>query len=139
MKISESPVKTLNPGKKRVWRLYDLQEKAIADLVALAEEEPAQEQAICLHHPFDHTKSRTLSISQLSKIEPLLEDILVDGKLVYDFPSLQEIRKKREKDMQNIYPGVKRLVIPHSYHVSLSQNLWDLKHTLVLHATNEDQ
>jgi len=139
MKISESPVKTLNPGKKSVWRLYDLHEKAIADLVALAEEEPAQQEAICLHHPFDHTKSRTLLVSELSSIEPLHEDILVDGKLVYDFPSLQEIRAIREKDMADLYPGVKRLVMPHNYHVSLSQKLWDLKHTLVLKATHEDQ
>jgi len=139
MKISESPVKTLNPGKKRVWRLYDLREKAIADLVALDEEEPAKEQAICLHHPFDHNKSRTLAISQLSKITPLLEDIVVDGQLVYDFPSLQQIRDTREKDMQDLYPGVKRLVMPHNYHVSLSQNLWDLKHTLSLQVINDDQ
>ncbi|HAF62024.1 MAG TPA: nicotinate phosphoribosyltransferase [Anaerolineaceae bacterium] len=138
MKISESPVKTLNPGKKRVWRLYDLREKAIADLIALDEEEPQQADAICLHHPFDHTKSRTLYHSQLSKIEPLLEDIILDGKIVYDLPSLEEIRKTREKDMQDLYPGVKRLVIPHNYHVSLSQKLWDLKHTLILKNTNGD-
>lgn len=138
IKISDSPVKTLNPGKKRVWRLYDLREKAIADLIALDEEEPQQAEAICLHHPFDHTKSRTLNHSQLSKIEPLLEDIIVDGKIVYTLPSLEQIRKTREKDMQCLYPGVKRLVIPHDYHVSLSQKLWDLKHTLILKNTNGD-
>ncbi|HOJ01937.1 MAG TPA: hypothetical protein PLL88_09990, partial [Anaerolineaceae bacterium] len=82
---------------------------------------------------------RTLLVSELSSIEPLHEDILVDGKLVYDFPSLQEIRSIREKDMADLYPGVKRLVMPHNYHVSLSQKLWDLKHTLVLKATHEDQ
>jgi len=138
IKISDSPVKTLNPGKKRVWRLYDLREKAIADLIALDEEEPQQAEAICLHHPFDHTKSRTLNHSQLSKIEPLLEDIIVDGKIVYTLPSLEQIRNTREKDMQCLYPGVKRLVIPHDYHVSLSQKLWDLKHTLILKNTNGD-
>lgn len=139
MKISESPVKTLNPGKKRVWRLYDQREKAIADLVALDEEEPAQQESICLHHPFDHTKSRTLTASELSKIEPLLEDMLIDGKLVYELPTLQQIRETREKDMANLYPGVKRLVMPHNYHVSLSQKLWDLKHTLMLQTANGDQ
>jgi len=138
MKISESPVKTLNPGKKRVWRFYDLREKAIADLIALDEEEPQKEDSICLHHPFDHTKSRTLYTVQLSKIEPLLEDILVDGELVYDLPSLEEIRSTREKDLQDLYPGVKRLVMPHNYHVSLSQKLWDLKHTLILQTANGD-
>ena len=131
MKISESPIKTLNPGKKRVWRLYDLREKAIADMVALDDEEPEKEQEIHLHHPFDPTKSRTLSASQLSKVEPLLEDILIDGKLVYDLPSLQEIRAKRVKDLDDLYPGVKRLVMPHTYHVSLSQKSWELKQSLI--------
>ena len=138
IKISDSPVKTLNPGKKRVWRLYDLREKAIADLIALDEEDPRQDDAISLHHPFDHTKSRILYRSQLSRIEPLLEDIIVDGKIVYNLPSLEQIRKTREMDLQCLYPGVKRLVIPHDYHVSLSQKLWDLKHTLILKNTNGD-
>ena len=138
MKISESPVKTLNPGKKRVWRLYDLREKAIADLIALDEEEPRNADAICLHHPFDHTKSRTLYKEQLSKIEPLLQDIMIDGKIVYDLPSLEEIRHTREHDLQDFYPGVKRLVMPHNYHVSLSQKLWDLKHTLILQTVQGD-
>lgn len=136
MKISESPVKTLNPGKKRVWRLYDLREKAIADLIALDEEEPQKAEEILLRHPFDHTKSRTLKRSELSRVEPLLEDIILDGEIVYDLPSLDEIRAKRESDLQKLYPGVKRLVIPHNYHVSLSQKLWDLKHTLILQATH---
>jgi len=139
MKISESPIKTLNPGKKRVWRLYDLREKAIADMVALDEEEPQKAEEIHLHHPFDQTKSRILPASQLSRVEPLLEDILVEGKLVYDLPTLQEIRKRREKDMQDLYPGVKRLVMPHTYHVSLSQKLWDLKHDLIIRTKNGDR
>ena len=138
MKISESPVKTLNPGKKRVWRLYDLREKAIADMIALDEEEPQKQDAIHLRHPFDHTKSRTLYRNQLSRIEPLLEDILLDGKLVYALPTLEEIRHTREQDLQNLYPGVKRLVIPHNYHISLSQKLWDLKHSLIQKTTNGD-
>jgi hypothetical protein len=60
-------------------------------------ETDAQQESICLHHPFDHTKSRTLTASELSKIEPLLEDMLIDGKLVYELPTLQQIRETREK------------------------------------------
>ena len=33
--------------------------------------------------------------------------------------------------MARLDPGVRRLVNPHIYHVSLSQRLWDLKQTLI--------
>ena len=38
IKLSESKAKTLNPGDKRVWRVYDGRGKATADLIALATE-----------------------------------------------------------------------------------------------------
>jgi nicotinate phosphoribosyltransferase len=34
-------------------------------------------------------------------------------------------------------PGVRRLVTPHIYHVSLSQKLWDLKQELIREAKGE--
>jgi nicotinate phosphoribosyltransferase len=41
IKISETAAKTITPGEKRVWRLYDGRGKATADLLALHDEEPA--------------------------------------------------------------------------------------------------
>jgi nicotinate phosphoribosyltransferase len=41
------------------------------------------------------------------------------------------IRAKRQEDMQHIYPGVKRIMNPHHYHVSLTEKLWALKQDLV--------
>src|SRR5690606_13160457 len=35
IKISESPAKTPNPGRKKLWRLYDQRGKATADLQTL--------------------------------------------------------------------------------------------------------
>ena len=54
-----------------------------------------------------------------------------DGKVVYDLPSLEMIRAKRQEDMECIYPGVKRIMNPHHYHVSLTGKLWALKQDLV--------
>ena len=72
----------------------------------------------------------------VSKVEPLLYDIIVDGKLVYDFPSIDELRRLREKDIESLDSGVKRLILPHPYHVSLSQKLWELKQELIKSVTN---
>jgi nicotinate phosphoribosyltransferase len=131
MKISESPEKTLNPGNKSTWRIYDPTGKAISDLISLAEENPADLDALELHHPTDPTKSRTLNRNQISKVESLNQEILKDGKVIYQFPSIEEIRKIRQKDTDRLYPGVKRLINPHIYHVSLSQKLWELKQNLM--------
>ena len=41
------------------------------------------------------------------------------------------MRQRREADMNRLDPGVSRLMNPHIYHVSLTQQLWDLKHNLI--------
>ncbi|MFN3308864.1 MAG: hypothetical protein ACK44E_06595, partial [Anaerolineales bacterium] len=43
----------------------------------------------------------------------------------------EEIRAKREKDVERLDPGVRRMMYPHIYHVSLSQKLWNLKQELI--------
>lgn len=131
LKISESLEKIPNPGDKNIWRLYNTTGKATADLICLSNEDPLKMDQIYLHHPTDHTKKRILAKEQVSRIEPLLADVLIDGKLVYDFPSIGELRKKREEDIDCLDPGVKRLIYPHKYHVSLSKNLWELKQNLI--------
>jgi nicotinate phosphoribosyltransferase len=131
MKISESSEKTLNPGNKSTWRIYDQSGKAISDLIGLFEEKPDELEMIELHHPTDQTKFRTLNRDQISDVESLNAEILKDGKVIYQFPSIEEIRKIRQKDTERLHPGVKRLINPHIYHVSLSQKLWDLKLNLM--------
>jgi len=142
IKISENPEKTLNPGHKLTWRLYDMRQKAIADVLSCDDEDLCQMETIQLHHPTDHTKKRSLACSELSHIEPLLVDIMQDGKIIYDLPTLDQIRDVRKQDMEKLYPGVKRIMNPHEYHVSLSRKLWNLKQDLVhdfINGTAEDK
>jgi nicotinate phosphoribosyltransferase len=131
IKISESPEKTPNPAPKQAWRLYDRRGKATADLLSLSDEDPRTLERITLRHPSDHTKRRTLARTDLSEIEPLLVEVLREGKLVYDLPSIADMRSWRQADVDRLDPGVRRLVNPHVYHVSLSQRLWDLKQDLI--------
>jgi len=131
IKLSESREKTHNPGSKRVWRIYDKRGKATADLLTLGEMNPAVMDEITLHHPLDHTKYRVLKREEISKAELLLEKILDKGKLVYKFPSIEELRSQRIGDMDCLDLGIKRIVNPHIYHVSLSEELWNLKQGLI--------
>ena len=138
IKLSETPSKVSNPGSKRVWRIYDRRQKATADLVALEDEDPTTWREFVMHHPVDHTKVRREPASQIAHIEPLHKEVLRAGQLVYDLPSLDEIRQQRIQDIEALDPGIRRLVNPHIYHVSLSQQLWDLKEGLIAAARAEN-
>lgn len=131
IKISENPDKTPNPGHKLVWRLYDQRGHATADLLSLDDEDPHQMEQIDLRHVSDHTKHRTLQQTEITEIESLLVDVWNEGKLVYNLPSLEAIRERREQDMERLDAGVKRIMNPHIYHVSLTQRLWERKQQLI--------
>jgi len=130
-KISESPNKIINPGKKNVWRIYDTSGKAVVDMLALEKEKPEESDELVLHHPTKTNIKRVIGKNNISRIESLLVDILKDGKLVYNLPTIDHMREVRKNDMDALYPGVKRIVMPHDYHISLSEKLWLLKQDLV--------
>ncbi|MCC6190485.1 MAG: nicotinate phosphoribosyltransferase [Anaerolineales bacterium] len=131
IKVSETPEKTLNPGHKGVWRLYDQRGRATTDLLTLQAEDPRQMDPLVLHHPVAPTRFRSLRQAEVSAAEPLLQDVLVEGRLAVDQPSLEAMRALREADLNRLDPGVKRLMNPHIYHVSLSEKLWRQKQALI--------
>lgn len=131
IKISESADKTPNPGHKQAWRVYDARGRATADLLSAEDEDPRAGGPLVLHHPSDHTKSRTLERDDISQIEPLLIEVLRDGKLVYELPTIEQMRARRAEDVARLDPGVKRLINPHIYHVSLTEALWRVKQDLI--------
>jgi nicotinate phosphoribosyltransferase len=135
IKISETPAKVLNPGDKHVWRVYDRRGRATADLLSLDEEDPREMEQIVLHHPTEKLTYRILHQDKISEIEPLMVEVLKEGKLVYDLPSVEEMRQRRQADLARLDPGVRRIMNPHIYHVSLTERLWDLKQALIESAT----
>jgi nicotinate phosphoribosyltransferase len=134
IKISESPSKTPTPGAKRAWRIYDHRDKATADLLTLEHEHIDPTAPLVLRHPGDHTKMRTLQPGQIHRVEPLHEEIMRQGQIVADLPPLEALRRRRYDDVEALDPGVRRLVNPHIYHVSLSEALWTLKQELIAEA-----
>jgi nicotinate phosphoribosyltransferase len=138
IKISESPGKTPNAGVKDAWRIYDRRGLAVADLIGLAGEDPGAAGAITLRHPIDPSRYRTLERSEISLLEPLLADVITGGRPVAPLPSVEEARARRRHDLEKLDEGVKRLVNPHRYHVSLTERLWDLKRDLIRAATGRD-
>ncbi|HLE05435.1 MAG TPA: nicotinate phosphoribosyltransferase [Anaerolineales bacterium] len=131
IKISETPEKTPNPGHKRVWRLYDRRGRAIADLLGLEDEDPRELDPLVTHHPTQFGAERSFRHDEISQIEPLLMEVFREGRRVSEPPSLDDMRALRASDLDRLYPGVRRLMKPHVYHVSLTKKLWDYKQELI--------
>jgi nicotinate phosphoribosyltransferase len=127
IKLSDTPAKMVNPGRKRVRRLYDQRGLANVDLMSLVDEDI--EYPLHLHHHHESGIARILDQSRISEVE----DLLVEAELEPpdDDPAvITAARARRVADLERLDAGVKRLVNPHVYHVSVTRALADLKATL---------
>ena len=131
LKISESHNKTPNPGHKLVWRIYDERGKATADLLTMEDERPGAQEQIILHHPSQSSKFREMPRESVTEVESLLVEILRNGELAAELPPIESLRQRRDADVERLDPGVRRLMNPHIYHVSLSERLWEKKQELI--------
>ncbi len=129
IKVSENAEKITNPSFKKLFRLYSNETgKAEADLITLHDETIDQTQPLEIFDP-DHTwKRRTFTDFTARE---LLVPIFKDGALVYDLPPLNTIRNYCADELASMWKEVLRFENPHNYYVDLSQNLWDLKHSLI--------
>jgi nicotinate phosphoribosyltransferase len=139
IKIAESPEKTPTPGHKQAWRIYDRRGLATADLMSLDDEDPRQMEQIVAHHPAEHSRYRTLTQANISAVEPLLVEVLREGAQVYESPPLAELRARRDADLERLDAGVRRLINPHIYHVSLTERLWALKQQVIAEAHGQSR
>lgn len=139
IKISETPAKTPNPGDKDVVRLYDNRGRSTADVMVDKGTDLRNQSLVELRHPILSHSRRILPGSEISRVEPLLEDIVVEGTRVAAKPDLEEMSRRRTDDIDRLDPGVRRLVNPHRYHVSLTPELWDLKQKLVAQARTQNR
>ncbi|MCB2155711.1 nicotinate phosphoribosyltransferase [bacterium] len=131
IKLSETPAKTLNPGYKKIWRLYDKRDKATADLLAFHDEDPNVMEPLVLRHPVEYDTKRVIPKAELDEIEPLHVEVLREGRRVYQTPPLGDIRERRDADLERLDLGVKRFINPYTYHVSLSEKLMAEKQRLI--------
>jgi nicotinate phosphoribosyltransferase len=137
IKISESLEKIINPGHKHAWRIYDPRGMAETDLLSLAEEDVHKQDPLIMHHPTEHATYRSIPQNETSEIEALHVEVMEEGQPVYEKPSLEEMRENRSRDLERLDPGVRRIMNPHIYHVSLTEKLWDLKQDLIRDLNNQ--
>jgi len=128
IKISENPTKITNPGYKKIKRIYDTNSKALADLIMLEHEEIDNQKSLTIFDPIDTWKKMTIDEYTL---KDLLVPVFLGGEKVYESPSLLEIQRYAQKDLDTLWEEYKRLKNPHVYKVDLSLDLYNLKTELL--------
>ena len=100
--------------------------------MTLQDEEPTP--PLTLHHPNLPGVLRVLEASRISRVEEIAVPIRRPGTSGERFGGIEGARKRRDADLEVLDPGVRRLVNPHVYHVSLSARLWELKQEMITEA-----
>ncbi len=129
IKISENVGKITTPHFKKVYRLRDRDTgRAEADLICLYDETIDDTKDLEIFDPNNTWKRKRMTNFTATE---LLVPIFKSGELVYDLPTLDEIRAHCEKEKEGMWEEVRRFTNPHDYYIDLSQKLWDIKQELL--------
>lgn len=130
IKLSDNRVKITNPGFKTVYRIYDIDGMAQADLIALRGEVFDESKPLTIFHPVDTWKKMTFEPGSY-KIRELVTTVMEDGELVNALPTLAEISEYAKREKESFWDEYKRLDRPQYYKVDLSDGLYELKKNMI--------
>jgi nicotinate phosphoribosyltransferase len=135
IKISENTEKITNPGKKTLWRIYNKETGyGFCDVLTLSDEEIHDGEPFTVVDPAKPWKDLVLTDFRAERLQKLIFD---KGELVYEKPSLEEIREHVNYQLSNtVWPEEQRLENPHIHYVDLSVKLYHLKERLLENGKN---
>ena len=129
IKISENVGKITTPHYKKLYRFFGRDTgKAIADYLCVYDETVDDSHDMEIFDPDATWKRKNVYNFEAKELQV---PIFQQGKLVYDCPTLEEIRTYCLEQVDKLWDEVKRFDNPHSYYVDLSQKLWDVKYGLL--------
>ena len=117
------------PCLRKVWRIYDNDtRKAMADYVAVYDEEVDEHEELTLFDPNQTWKQRTY---KNCTVKCLTTPIYQQGRLVYDRPTVEAIRASCATQVENLWEEMRRFEYPHRYYVDYSHKLWECRQQLL--------
>ena len=129
IKISENVEKITNPHFKKLYRFYAKDTgKAIADYLTVYDEIVDDNKDIEIFDPEATWKTKRVYNYTAKELQV---PIFKNGELVYQLPSLEEIRIYCAQQVDTLWDEIKRFDNPQTYYVDLSQKLWDVKYSLL--------
>ncbi|MCH5268740.1 MAG: nicotinate phosphoribosyltransferase [Lachnospiraceae bacterium] len=129
IKISENIEKITNPGWKQVYRVYDKEHKAIADLIAGKDEKLASGEDVEYIDPSKPWKRR---VFQDCTFVPLQKPVFIDGRFVGDTPTVKEIAEYVHRQLtEEIWVEEQRFENPHKHYVDMTPAYYQMKTELL--------
>lgn len=129
IKISENVEKITNPGLKKVYRIIDEEGRAIADMIAKAEEEVDMSQPFRYVDPVKPWKNRYF---EHCKAVPLQKQVFKDGELVMELPNLKEIADYVRRQLsEEIWEEEQRFEYPHLHYMDMTPDYYEMKMQLL--------
>ena len=129
IKISENVGKITNPHFKKLYRFYGADTgKAIADYLCLHDEIVNDGEDLEIFDPEATWKRKKVYNFHACELQV---PVFRNGELVYQLPTLDEIRSYCREQVDTLWDEVKRFDNPHTYYVDLSQKLWEIKYRLL--------
>lgn len=124
IKLSDNPDKVTLPGRQELYRLYDAQGMAVADLIALDGETLDETRPLTIFDPKDTWKKMTLTRFTARR---LLTPLIRGGEAAGSLPTLKAIQAYRKQDEATIWEQHLRLYNPTAFKVDWSDSLWALR------------
>ncbi|WP_225071683.1 nicotinate phosphoribosyltransferase [Desulfuromonas sp. CSMB_57] len=127
LKVTSDITKATLPDRKQLLRATYPDGSFCMDIIAREKEHPAIGQAV-----FDPTNpSRQTHIPEGVCLTDLRRDVMAEGHILMDFPSLDELADRCAEQLRRLPKGTLRLTNPHIYKVTMSQGMHRLRTRLM--------
>ncbi|MBQ1319137.1 MAG: nicotinate phosphoribosyltransferase [Solobacterium sp.] len=135
MKCSDSPSKAIIPGKLMAWRMYDAEDKAQCDIIAMDDEviEAGKPIQVVNLDPDDFDPKKTLVPV---RVEKLLVPHIIGGELAIDLPSITEKKEYIKDQLENhVWESELRPQMPHKHYVDMTLKVAEVREEMyrILH------
>lgn len=125
IKISSTAEKVTTPGRKKVYRIIDRENgKAEGDYITMHDEDPESEKRLKMFHPVHTFVSKFVTNFEAKNLHV---KVIEKGEVIYDNPTLEEMRDYAKDNLELLWDEYKRSLNPEEYPVDLSQKCWDNK------------
>lgn len=129
IKVSENIEKITNPGLKKLYRVYDENNKAIADIIAKYDEELEGLNEAGYIDPLKPWKRRSFKNCRFVKLQ---KQIFKDGRFTGTKKSVQEIAGYVREQLDNeIWIEEQRFENPHRHYLDMTPAYYEMKRELL--------
>ena len=129
IKISDTLEKTTNPGLKEVYRIYNKQGVAVADLITLASEEVDLSRPYRVVDPLRPWRQIVLEDCTVKKLREL---VVSGGQRRFETEALRDIAARVRRQLrEEIWEEEQRFENPHGHYMDMSPTYYEMKMELL--------